>query len=217
MTRVRLLLLAALAAAPGALSAQGLHIAISGIVGRAGSANLVQGVAEEGTGIWYGAEALLSVGRLTIEAGGLRGTLSPTETGFDRDGGETWGVAEVRALPWLELGGGYTVRAFDSPVGYQKWTIPSANVRISAPLGTPTMRGYLRASYLIGPQIEGGEQADQGMSFEAGFRILPGHGGVTLGAFYRLETFEFPAAGTATVGRQEQYDVLGVSLGFKLR
>jgi hypothetical protein len=206
----------ALLMVPSTASAQGgARVSVSGVVGYAGSATVVQGVAEQGSGVWYGVRADLRIGRLAIEVSGLRGTLAPDDSagGLRRDGGEMRGAVRLDVASWLALEGGYAVRAFDSPLGYQKWTIPAVGARISADLGMSGLRGYVRGSYLPSASSPGLPSSSLGLAAEAGLRLEPRSGGLTLGVFYRLERFDF---GSAPDGRLEQFDLLGVSLGLSL-
>jgi hypothetical protein len=207
--------LAALALGVVHSAAPAQSVAVSGVVGYAGSATVVQGAAEHGAGVWYGARADLRIGRLEIEASGLRGTLAPDDSaaGLGRDGGEMRGALRLAIASWLALEGGYTVRAFDSPLGYQRWTIPAVGARVSADLGTSGLRGYVRGSYLPSAGSQGLSASSLGLAVEAGLRLEPRSGGLTLAVCYRLERFDF---GSAPDSRLEQFDFLGVSLGLSL-
>ena len=215
MTRPRLI---ALALAMTALHARALAgqvtLSASGVVGRAGSSLLVGGQPEEGTGIWYGGLVVLNAGRISVEGSGLRGKLSPASgsAGFDQDAGEMRGILSVRALSWLSVEGGYTIRAFDSPAGYQKWTLATAGARIMTTLGTPNLTGYARAAYVVSATVSGRAKPDVGLTFEAGFRLLPASAAPALSLFYRFERFDFPGATPVL----EHVDMIGLSLGLKL-
>jgi len=192
-------------------SAQHNTIAVSAVAGSVGSALLVQGVDEQGTGLWYGGRLDFRFGPVVGEASGLKGTLAPAAgtTGFESDGGEIRAVAGFQALPWLALEGSYDTRAFDSPAGYQKWTVTGAGAKLSSMLGTPSLHGYLRLHYLFGVSVTGQEKPDLAVAVEGGLDIAPPTSALRLGVFYRLERFDFPN-GT----RLEHFDMLGVRLGF---
>ena len=207
-------LVAVVAVAAGAHSAvaQRIRVGLSGVAGSVGSAVSVQGVLEEGVGIWYGGRLDLRAGPVVVEVSEMVGTLAPSSgaAGFDQDGGEARVVAGVVPLSWLAVEGTYEVRAFDSPAGYQKWTASGAGARVWSQLGVPALRGYARIAYLFGVSVSGEDAPDLALGFEAGVDLTPARSPITLGAFYRLERFDFPATGSARV---QQFDMLGVRGG----
>ncbi len=189
------------------------EVTVSGLVGYAGSATTVQGVTEQGSGLWYGMRVDLRVGPFGIEASGLKGPLDPEGSGMARDGGEMRAALRLHLASWLALEGGYSTRAFNSPAGYQKWTFPDLGARVIADLGSAGLRSYVRGSYLPGASAEGLPASTLGLAVEAGLRWEAPGGWLSFGAFYRLERFDF---GTSPGSRLEQFDVLGASLGVRL-
>jgi len=204
-----IILLAATAQVAGAQ----VRMAVTGVATRVGSSIVVQGVAEDGTGSWVGGRGVLEAGLFTAEFVALRGTLAPSggSAGLERDGGEMRAVAGIRPIRWLTVEGGYTLRAFDSPAGYQKWTIPSAGLRLATDLGTRALRGYVRGAYAFGVSVSGQSAATLGLMVESGFELAPRRVPVSLALFHRFERYDFP---DGAAGRLEHFDVLGVALGF---
>ena len=201
--------LAALATAPGAW-AQRAQVSVSAVAVTVGSALVVNGVEENGAGTWIGARMQMRLGPLSAEASALKGTVvgGAAAQGFDRDGGDVRVIAGLRVLSGLSIEGNYAIRAFESAAGYQRWTETGAGLRVSESLGTPALRGYLRATYLFGVVVSGQPSPDLALAVEGGLTITPARAPISAGVFYRLERFDFPGG-----GRLEHFDMLGVELG----
>ena len=214
--RVRLAAFAALVlslvhTAPAAAQ---LSVSGGGLVGQPRTTILFQGTRERLGGVWFGGAVNVEVGPVAISAVGLRGALEAIENTVapDRDeAGELLGRVAVSPLPWFAIEGGYAVRAFNSAAGHQEWKIPSIGATISGALGHPSLRAYLRATYLPAVKITGTDAPDLGVSVETGitaaFRSVP----VFLSAVYRLERFDFPGGAAS---RLEQFEMLVLSVGF---
>ncbi|MFQ6047213.1 MAG: hypothetical protein ACE5PT_12805, partial [Gemmatimonadales bacterium] len=120
--------------------------------------------------------------------------------------------AELHPVPWLGIGGGYTVRAFSSAAGYQRWSIPSVSASLSGALGNRALSAYVRGAYLPSITVSGIEAPQLGVAATAGLTIAPSKLPITLKVEYRLERYDFPT-GTAT--RIEQFDVVSVAVGLR--
>ena len=122
------------------------------------------------------------------------------------------GTIRVMPIAWLGVEGLIARRSFDSPVGFQEWTIVGAGVRVSSVLGHPAIVGFAAADLLPSVSVSGRENADQGLAFEGGLRIEPDGVPVTIVARYRFERFDFPDAGSVSV---EQFDRLILEVGIR--
>jgi hypothetical protein len=195
-------------------SQPGVGLSVSGVALQTRGTALFGGSREVITGTWTGVAAELRLGLLVFEGVGTRGTLSAAENTFalQRDGGEMRGIGRLEVQPWLWLEGGYGQRAFDSPAGYQRWTIPALGLAIAPPLGHRALRAHVRGHYLPSPKIEGQEAAKTAFAVEAGLTARPPRVPVIFRVLYRLERYDFPAA----AGRIEQFDALHVSLGLRV-
>ena len=119
-----------LAQQTGPTSSPGAGLSVSGVTLQTRGTAVLVGNREVITGSWAGVAAELRLGLLVLEGLGARGTMTAAESTFalDRDGGEMRGLLRLEPAPWLWLEGGYTIRAFDSPAGYQRWDIPAVGV-----------------------------------------------------------------------------------------
>jgi hypothetical protein len=185
---------------------------------------ILQGVREETAGPWFGGSAELKLGPVVFGGRGLRGTLRPSGAGFafNRTAGEVQALIRLAPVPWAGLEGSYTVRAYSSAAGYQRWDISALGIVLSAPLGHPAVRAYARGSAL--PSVYMGGDTSRvvfstngqspGLRFvsEVGLKVAPSGVPLVLAMHYRFERYDF-SGGSA--GRLEQVDAVGVSVGFR--
>jgi len=166
-----------------------------------------------------GGFAELRLGPLVLGASGLRGRLFPAKSSsaLRREAGEVQGLVRLEPVSWLGLEGAFTLRAFSSAAGYQRWQIPSAGIRLAPQLGHPALRAYARASYtprtpqrIAAGQTGGDARWDLGVSAESGLVIALGRSGGLLAVSYRFERFDFPGG---LAGRLDQLQTIAVSLG----
>lgn len=184
---------------------------------------MLLGTEESVSGPWVGGTAELKVGPVALGTTVLRGTLKPATPGsaLQRDGGEIRSLVRIDPVPWIGLEGGFTVRAFSSAAGYQRWNIPSAGIRLAPQLGHPALHGYVRAHYLppftqknlFAGQVAGsGVQWDLGLAAEAGVLVTP-RAGEVFGFTYRFERYDFPGG---AAGRLDEFISVGVFAGFRI-
>jgi hypothetical protein len=192
-----------------------IAVSLSGAAAQVHSTALVDGVTEEIGGVWFGGALAVHLGPAVVRARALGGTMTPvgSSNAFERDGGELQGGLALHPTPWVSLDGSFTYRAFDSPVGFQSWTMPAVGVTLSPPLGDPDLRAYLRGSYLPSVAVSGREAPDLGLWAEGGVRAALRVAPIVIGLSYRFERYDFP---TNTVTRVEQFDRLALEVGVRL-
>jgi hypothetical protein len=211
----------ALLLSAAAAQSQTVEFSLSGLGCRARDQVVFRNLGESLRGSCTGGLGYLKLGPLVVEASGFRAPqLAPASAGsLSRDGGDARAIVGLAPVPWVVLEGGFAVRAFSSPAGYQRWRIPSAGLKIAVPLGDPALTAYLRGHYLPATpqrvpagQPSGDAKWDLGVVAESGFRLAPRGVPLVFGVFYRLERFDFPSG---AAGRLEQFDVLGVYGGIR--
>ncbi len=179
------------------------------------------GTPETLQGFWGGGLVELKIGPVAVSGSAFRGKLDPQEAGgISRDGGEVQGLLRLEPLPWFGVESGIGVRAFSSAAGYQRWLIPIAGIRVAPELGTPALRGYVRADYvpsLNQPDLFAGQTTGQakwslGIAGEAGLIIASAPTGAIVTVAYRFERYDFPGG---VSGRLEQVDELTLGVGFR--
>jgi hypothetical protein len=204
-------------------AAQTIDFSVAALGCRARDQVMFRNLRESVEGVCTGGLGYLKLGPLVIEASGFRAPeLRPSgaAAGFTRDGGDVRGIVGLAPVPWIVLEGGFGLRAFNSPAGYQRWQIPSGGLKIAVPLGDPALTAYLRGHYLPATpqrvpagQPSGDARWDLGLVAESGLRIAPRRLPLVFGVFYRMERFDFPGG---AAGRLEQFDVLAIYGGLRL-
>ncbi|GIW53243.1 MAG: hypothetical protein KatS3mg081_2598 [Gemmatimonadales bacterium] len=212
-----------LAVLAGSASGQTVDFSVAALGCRARDHVIFQNLRESVEGLCTGGVGYLKLGPVVIEATGLRAPeLRPFggSATFTRDGGDVRAFVGLAPVPWVVLEGGFGLRAFSSPAGYQRWQMLSGGLKIAVPLGDPALTAYLRGHYLPATpqQVPAGQPSgdakwDLGLIAESGLRIAPHRVPLVFGVFYRLERFDFPGG---TAGRLEQFDVLAIYGGLRL-
>lgn len=190
-------------------------VSFAGVAAQPYSTVDLSGNRERIGGIWAGASITIASKLVTISATGLSGTMKAIDNtiALDRDGGEISGFVRVSPVPWFGFEGGYTVRAFNSAAGYQKWQIPHVGVTLSGKLGHPALRAHLSAAYLPSVKVSGLETPDLGIAAKAAVSAEPPRVPLYFQVSYRLERYDFP---TGSTSRLEQFDRVAVSVGLRL-
>lgn len=219
----RAVLVLVLSSLPWEVRAQNSMVALAGIGCRARDAAVFLNSKETTAGWCAGALGALTLGPLVLQGSWFRAErMQPTGgPALDRDAGEVRGVVGVTPIRWISLEAGFAVRAFSSDAGSQRWQIPSGGLKLTVPLGDPTLTAYVRGHYLppmsqrvSAGQLSGKARWDLGLIAETGLQIAPRRTPLFLGFSYRLERYDFPGG---AVGRLEQFDLLSVYGGVRLR
>ncbi len=192
-----------------------VEIRAVGVTAQARSAVLVAGAREVISGVWWGGNLELQRGKLLLSGRGMRGTLTPDPStpAIARDVGEVAGGLRAAPTDWLDLEAAYTVRAFSSGAGYQRWNIVGAGVGVCGKLGDPAVRAYLRGAYLPSVTVTGQPSPSLGLAAEAGVIAEARGAPLLVGISYRLERYDFPGG---TGSRLEQFDQITVRVGLAL-
>ena len=200
---------------PQTSPAQRLEVTGFGLIAGPRGTVLYQGARETIGGVWLGLAAEVRVHRVSITASGLRGTLNPVAgTPFDRDAGEE--AVLVRFEPRSRVGveASYTVRAFSSAAGYQRWNMLGLGAWVTAPLGDPALRAYGRASYLPAVSVSGQPSPSVALAAEVGVSASPRRAPLIIRLMYRFERFDFPAQ---PIARFEQFERIALAVGYQIR
>lgn len=186
---------------------------------------IIQGAREETAGPWFGGTAELKLGPVVLGGRGFRGTLRPTGSGFafDRTAGEWQTLVRLEPVRWLGVEGSYTVRAYSSPAGYQRWDVSALGIVLSTTLGHPALRAYAKGSALPSVYMGGdtsrvvfstdGQTPNLRFASEVGLKVAPPRVPILFALHYRFERYDF-AGGPA--GRLEQLDAVGLSVGYQI-
>ncbi len=192
-----------------------VEIRAAGVTAQARSAVLVAGAREVISGLWWGGNLELQRGKLLLSGRGMWGTLTPDPStpAIARDIGEVAAGLRIAPTDWLGLEAAYTVRAFSSAAGYQRWNIVGAGVGVSGKLGDPAVRAYLRGAYLPSVTVTGQPSPSLGLTAEAGVIAEARGAPVLVGISYRLERYDFPGGAGS---RLEQFDQISLRVGLVL-
>ena len=198
---------------PDLARTQQIEVSAAAVLALPRSSLLLAGERETITGTWLGGALAVKTGRVLLSGTGLRGTLTPSDNtrALERDGGELTGLLRFEPKTWLGFETAYTVRAFSSVAGYQRWEILGFGVRVSAALGSPALRAYARGSYFPTVSVTGQRSPNLGLEAEAGVTAAVRRVPLVLGLSYRLERYDFPGD-----ARLEQFDRLAVQLGWRI-
>jgi len=188
------------------------------------NALILRGAREEIAGPWFGAAAELRLGAVVLGGSGSRGKLRPASGGFpfERTAGEVQALLRFEPVRWVGLEGSYTVRAYSSAAGYQRWDISAVGVVLSTSLGHPALRTYAKAfalpSVYMGGDTSGvvvstkGQSPNVRFASEAGLQVAPTGLPLLFAVHYRFERYDFSGQPWS---RFEQNDALAVSVGFR--
>lgn len=198
---------------PDLARTQQIELSAAAILALPRSSLLLAGEREIIAGTWLGGALAVKAGRVVIAGTGLRGTLTPRDNtrAIERDGGEVTGLLRFEPSTWFGFETAYTVRAFNSVAGYQRWQILGLGVRLSAALGSPALRAYARGSYFPSMSVTGQRSPNLGVAAEAGVTAALRRVPLVLGLSYRLERYDFPGD-----ARLEQFDQLAVEVGWRI-
>ena len=219
LTAIAALGLAAVASAQASDSTSNQVSGMSalGIAAMPQSRLLINNVPESIRGTWIGGAVRLYVDPIVIEGTVLTGDLNPADgtVAFPRTAGELRGFFRIETSRYFGIEGGYTLRAFDSPAGYQRWNIPMVGGRFATPLGTPELEAFVRGAYMPGVKVSGQATPKIAVQGEAGISVSPRKYPFVLLVNYRLERYDLPTAASGTT-RVEQFEQFQVGLGLAL-
>ena len=181
-------------------------------------------IIEDRSGVMYGGRGQLNpFGWLSLEGEVRTGQLTAAGTiGEPLTVTEASGQAMLYLMPWLGLGGGYSIRAEKTDIARQSWAIPKALVQgrasfVGDAISTVTTLYILPAASFSGtpdgkdPAVPA-QQPNIGFGGEAGLELR--RGALDAGLLYYVEKFEFPEVQGRS--RIDQFSTLRLRLGFKI-
>ncbi len=185
----------------------------SGVIANPTSRVSLNGTVQTTSGVWGGLELGARFGRFHLTGFGTRGQLTPSGTSapLDREVGEMGGTVGFAVLDWLAAEAEYTARAFNSAAGYQRWNMFGIGINAWQALGTTTLEGFARVSYLPVVEVTGQERPNFSIAAETGIAFRPSGMPLIFAASYAIERFEFPG-GT----RVEQFERFSLSIGVRV-
>lgn len=191
--------------------AQNILVSGSALVANPSSSVSIDGTREQTNGIWFGGMVELRLGDFAVTGLGLTGDLSATGdvTALDRDGGEMSARGRYDVLSWLGVEASYTMRAFTSAAGYQRWNEMGIGVVLFHDLLDGAVQVFGRAAYLPWVSVDGQDSPDVSLGTETGVSLTPPGVPITLRAAYTMERYDFPGADQ----RREQFDRISLSIG----
>jgi hypothetical protein len=170
---------------------------------------------ERFAGAALGVEGAVRVGpRLTVEVLAQGAQLSAAAQGdLDRRTGDLQGTARLAVRGWWGFYGGATLRAVASDAARQRWVL----LRIGAEARPAFTGDRLRAIGRLGAipvvAVSGLPSSAFGVDAAVGLEYV--RNGLTLGALYTLERFDFPSRGG--IQRLEQVSTITFRGGVRLR
>lgn len=203
-------LLAGIAATPG--STQELRGSTSGLIVQRRVSYL--GTVDEQTGFWVGVEGSVKLGKVTIGASGLFGSLA--------------GATDALATPdlaarasslfigttlshWLDVSAVAEAQRYQSDVGVTVWRLIGPRLRLTPELGLPGLEASAALTYFASASVIGGtERLSPAVRAVVGTNWAPTRLPFVLRMSYRFERFDFGAVGTDPA-RLEQFS--GLELG----
>ena len=179
-----------------------------------------EGIVDEQSGTWFGAEGSVQWGRITLGASGLFGSLGGAADALVtpdltvRVSGLSLGVS---ALPWLDLAAVAEARRQESAVGVSVWRLIGPQLRIAPQLGLPGLSASAELTLFSSASIIGGtETLSPAVRAVVGATWAPARLPVRLRLGYRFERYDFGAVGTSPP-RLEQFSGLQAGLDIPLR
>jgi len=154
------------------------------------------------SGFTPGAEGVLSVWKLRLEARYLEGHLQQDSGSIGaRDVVEGSVLAGVAPIRWIAIETGIHARSYVTSGGTERWVFWEAHVRAEAPLDGPRVRAYAELWRVLSSDVTGTQPLDRGQGGQAGIilesprvpfwaRLGYGVEDVRLGGGARRETVE---------------------------
>ena len=139
------------------------------------------------SGFGLGGEATLGYGRLGLELRYLEGSLSPSDTGRNREMVEGELMLSVRALSWLRLKLGPHVRSMILPAGTERWLFWEGRLQTKTRLGTPRLTSRFEFWQVLSANIDVAEAFDGGQGIEGALRWEVSTLPVWIGLGYRID------------------------------
>jgi len=124
----------------------------------------------------------------------------------DRDVAELRADAGYRALPWLTFLTGVRTRTYTAPIARQRWTA----LQIGAEARVALLDGHIDGvgRFLLLPLVSVSDLEQPELAFTAAAGMDYHLGPLTVGVWYALERYDFPARDGVT--RREQLSGLGL-------
>jgi len=127
---------------------------------------------------------------LRVQGGRLN---AATPGAVDRDVGAVGVEAGVRAVPWLTFRAGAQRRTYSSVIARQGWTMVDVGAEVRLTFARGTISGVTRAALVPVVSVSGLPRPDVAVTAATGLQLR--RRGLTLGALYSLERYDFPAQG----------------------
>ncbi len=161
------------------------------------------------TGMAFGGEGSVRLGRLALELGYWQGSL-------EADGGlaprreliEGKGQLALRVARWVTLKGGGHARSYVTSAGTERWLFWEARLRAERQIVNPSVRGHLELWRAVATEVNSAQEFDRGQGGEAGMTLRFARMPVWFRLGYRIEDARL---GGNT--RRETLEALTVSVG----
>jgi hypothetical protein len=174
------------------------------------------GAVYQQTGLWYGVDGVVLLGRVQLGVSALMGTVA--------GGGAADPDIQIRttavtlryiAAPWIALGVQAEARRFESDVGVTMWRLIGGNVRLEPGLGVAGLRGIADISVLPASSVSGGPSLQTAMQAAIGVGLAPSGSPLDFRVVYRFERYDI-AASDASPERYEQFRGVVAQVGIRL-
>jgi len=173
---------------PATASPQGKMSASAALELSAASAkSLVHDTSQTFSGVLFGGEASLALGKLSLDLLYLEGSASSDGNEADRDVVEGEVMLGFHALRWLSLKIGPHARSYVTAQGTQRWMFWELRLAADAALGTPTLKAYFEGWTSLSTNLDVAESLDRAQGLQGGIRLEPRGLPISFRLGYRMD------------------------------
>lgn len=196
---------------PATLSGQ--TISAAGVVYGVQHRVLFEGAVADQTGVWFGGEGSVQVGRFELLLRGLQGRLGgATDPAVpDLSIRSSMAAARIEAAPWAQLGAEVEAMRFQSDAGATTWRLIGVGAALTPAIGGPGIRGFMGGTFYPAAAVVG-----DSLRMAPAFRLTLGityarqQSPILVNVGYRFDRLDF------TNGRLEQFRGAVASIGIRL-
>ena len=159
-----------------------------------------------------GVRGAYDVGRMTVSASYVQGSVSPAGGGAATDIVDGEVIIWVAPVHWVAVGGGPHARAFVEEGGTERWLLWELRARTETAIVGSTVHAYVEGWRVMGASIPSPDTLDHAWGLEGGFSVAFGRVPVSAQLHYRVEQ-QVASGGT----RKETQNRLGIGVGIGAR
>ena len=122
------------------------------------------------SGFGFGGHGTIAWKRLGLGLLYMEGSLSPSETGRDRDIVEGEAMLSVSATSWLRVAFGPHIRSLIIPEGTERWLFWEGRIQAKANLGPPRLVSVFEFWQVLSANVDVDDPYDRGQGIEGALR-----------------------------------------------